>query len=137
LGEFLAIAVSLEHFSEKYNDNKCKLLGTCLDSATEKLLQENKSPARRLGSIDNRGSHFYIALYWAQELASQKEDLELANAFKSLSSSLKENEDLINEELIDAQSISQDIDGYYLPNEKLAEKAMRPSTTFNKMIDTF
>tara|TARA_Y100000385_G_scaffold69017_2_gene69068 strand:+ start:162 stop:2387 length:2226 start_codon:yes stop_codon:yes gene_type:complete len=137
LGEFLAIAVSLEHFSEKYNDNKCKLLGTCLDSATEKLLQENKSPARRLGSIDNRGSHFYIALYWAQELASQKEDLELANAFKRLSSSLKENEDLINEELIAAQSISQDIDGYYLPNEKLAEKAMRPSTTFNKMIDTF
>ena len=112
-------------------------MGTCLDSATEKLLQENKSPARRLGSIDNRGSHFYIALYWAQELASQKEDLELANAFKRLSSSLKENEDLINEELIAAQSISQDIDGYYLPNEKLAEKAMRPSTIFNKMIDTF
>ena len=137
LGEFLAIAVSLEHFSEKYGDNKCKILGTCLDNATEKLLQENKSPARRLGSIDNRGSHFYIALYWAQELANQNENIELANAFKPLSSSLKENEDLINEELIAAQNIPQDIDGYYLPNEKLAGKAMRPSATFNKMIDSF
>ena len=137
LGEFLAIAVSLEHFSEKYNDNKCKILGACLDNATEKLLQENKSPARKLGSIDNRGSHFYIALYWAQELANQNDDLELANAFKSLSTYLKANEEVINEELISVQSMSQDIGGYYLPNEKLAEKAMRPSATFNKIIDTF
>ena len=137
LGEFLALAVSLEHFSEKYNDNRCKLLGVCLDNATEKLLQENKSPARRLGSIDNRGSHFYIALYWAQELATQKDDLELADKFKSLASSLEENESVINDELIGAQRSAEDIDGYYFPNDKLAEKAMRPSKTFNNLIDSF
>ncbi len=137
LGEFLALAVSLEHFSEKYNDNRCKLLGVCLDNATEKLLQENKSPARKLGSIDNRGSHFYIALYWAQELATQKDDLELADKFKSLSSSLEENESVINDELIGAQRSAEDIDGYYFPNDKLAEKAMRPSKTFNNLIDSF
>ena len=137
LGEFLALAVSLEHFSEKYDDNRCKLLGVCLDNATEKLLQENKSPARKLGSIDNRGSHFYIALYWAQELATQKDDLELADKFKSLSSSLEENESVINDELIGAQRSAEDIDGYYFPNDKLAEKAMRPSKTFNNLIDSF
>ncbi|MBL17685.1 MAG: isocitrate dehydrogenase (NADP(+)) [Crocinitomicaceae bacterium] len=137
LGEFLALAVSLEHFSEKYNDNRCKLLGVCLDNATEKLLQENKSPARKLGSIDNRGSHFYIALYWAQELANQKDDLELADKFKSLSSSLEENESVINDELIGAQRSAEDIDGYYFPNDQLAEKAMRPSKTFNNLIDSF
>ena len=137
LGEFLALAVSLEHFSEKYDDNRCKLLGVCLDNATEKLLQENKSPARRLGSIDNRGSHFYIALYWAQELATQKDDLELADKFKSLASSLEENESVINDELIGAQRSAEDIDGYYFPNDQLAEKAMRPSTTFNNLIDSF
>jgi len=137
LGEFLALAVSLEHFSEKYNDNRCKLLGVCLDNATEKLLQENKSPARKLGSIDNRGSHFYIALYWAQELATQKDDLELADKFKSLASSLEENESVINDELIGAQRSAEDIDGYYFPNDKLAEKAMRPSKTFNNLIDSF
>ena len=137
LGEFLALAVSLEHFSEKYNDNRCKLLGVCLDNATEKLLQENKSPARKLGSIDNRGSHFYIALYWAQELATQKDDLELADKFKSLASSLEENESVINDELIGAQRSAEDIDGYYFPNDQLAEKAMRPSKTFNNLIDSF
>jgi isocitrate dehydrogenase len=137
LGEFLALAVSLEHFSEKYDDNRCKLLGVCLDNATEKLLQENKSPARRLGSIDNRGSHFYIALYWAKELATQKDNLELADKFKSLASSLEENESEINDELIGAQRSAEDIDGYYFPNDQLAEKAMRPSTTFNNLIDSF
>ena len=137
LGEFLALAVSLEHFSEKYDDNRCKLLGVCLDNATEKLLQENKSPARRLGSIDNRGSHFYIALYWAKELATQKDNLELADKFKSLASSLEENESVINDELIGAQRSAEDIDGYYFPNDQLAEKAMRPSTTFNNLIDSF
>ena len=137
LGEFLALAVSLEHFSEKYDDNRCKLLGVCLDNATEKLLQENKSPARKLGSIDNRGSHFYIALYWAQELATQKDDLELADMFKSLASSLEENESVINDELIGAQRSAEDIDGYYFPNDQLAEKAMRPSKTFNNLIDSF
>ena len=137
LGEFLALAVSLEHFSEKYSDEKCKQLGICLDNATEKLLQENKSPARRLGSIDNRGSHFYIALYWAQELAHQKNDAELAAAFKPLAIALAENENKINKELIGAQRSPQEIDGYFFPDEKLAEKAMRPSETLNTIIDTF
>ena len=137
LGEFLALAVSMEHFSEKYNDKSCKLLGSCLDKATEKLLLKGKSPARRLGSIDNRGSHFYIALFWAQELASQKEDLSLANKFKSLASDLESNESKINEELISAQKFPQEIGGYYFPNDDLAEKAMRPSETLNKLINSF
>jgi isocitrate dehydrogenase len=137
LGEFLALAVSMEHFSEKYNDKSCKLLGSCLDKATEKLLLEGKSPARRIGSIDNRGSHFYIALYWAQELASQKENLSLANQFKPFAAELKSNESKINQELISAQKHPQDIGGYFFPDDGLAEKAMRPSETLNKLINSF
>lgn len=137
LGEFLALAVSLEHFSEIYQDEKCKILGECLDNATEKLLQENKSPARRLGSIDNRGSHFYIAMFWAKELANQNKDESLANAFKNLANSLSNNEAQINEELISAQRKAEKLDGYYKPNDMLAEKAMRPSSTFNQIIDSF
>ena len=137
LGEFLALAVSLEHFAEKYGDEKCKILGMCLDLATEKLLQENKSPARRLGEIDNRGSHFYLALYWAEALANQNENKELAKTFTSLFSALNKNSDLINKELIDAQGNAQDVGGYYLPDNELASKAMRSSNTLNKIIDQF
>ena len=111
LGEFLALAVSLEHFAEKYGDEKCKILGMCLDLATEKLLQENKSPARRLGEIDNRGSHFYLALYWAEALAHQNENKELAKTFTSLFSTLNKNSDQINKELIDTQGNAQDVGG--------------------------
>ena len=137
LGEFLALAVSLEHFAEKYGDEKCKILGMCLDLATEKLLQENKSPARRLGEIDNRGSHFYLALYWAEALANQNENKELAKTFTSLFSALNKNSYRINKELIDAQGNAQDIGGYYLPDNELASKAMRSSNTFNQIIDHF
>ena len=137
LGEFLALAVSLEHFAEKYGDEKCKILGMCLDLATEKLLQENKSPARRLGEIDNRGSHFYLALYWAEALANQNENKELAKTFTSLFSTLNKNSDQINKELIDAQGNAQDLGGYYFPNIELASKAMRSSNTLNKIIDQF
>ena len=137
LGEFLALAISLEHFAEKYGDEKCKILGMCLDLATEKLLQENKSPARRLGEIDNRGSHFYLALYWAEALANQNENKELAKTFTSLFSALNKNSDLINKELIDAQGNAQDVGGYYLPDNELASKAMRSSNTLNKIIDQF
>ena len=137
LGEFLALAVSLEHFAEKYSDEKCKTLGMCLDHATEKLLQENKSPARRLGKIDNRGSHFYLALYWAEALVNQNENKELAKTFSSLYSSLNENADQINKELIDAQGSAQDVGGYYLPDNELASKAMRSSNTLNQIIDQF
>ena len=137
LGEFLALAVSLEHFAEKYGDEKCKILGMCLDLATEKLLQENKSPARRLGEIDNRGSHFYLALYWAEALANQNENKELAKTFTSLFSTLNKNSNQINKELIDAQGNAQDVGGYYLPDDELASKAMRSSNTFNQIIDQF
>ncbi|MEC7998338.1 MAG: NADP-dependent isocitrate dehydrogenase [Bacteroidota bacterium] len=137
LGEFLALAVSLEHFAEKYGDEKCKILGMCLDLATEKLLQENKSPARRLGEIDNRGSHFYLALYWAEALANQNENKELAKTFTSLFSTLNKNSDQINKELIDTQGNAQDVGGYYLPDDELASKAMRSSNTFNQIIDQF
>ena len=137
LGEFLALAVSLEHFAEIYKDEKCKILGECLDNATEKLLQENKSPARRLGSIDNRGSHFYIAMYWAIELANQKKDESLANAFKNLAKALSDNESKINEELISAQRKPEQLDGYFKLDDVLAEKAMRPSSTFNQIINSF
>ena len=135
LGEFLALAVSLEHFSEKYNDEKCKVLGSCLDIATEKLLEENKSPARKLGKIDNRGSHFYLALYWAEALANQNENKELAVVFSSLYDSLKQNAQQIDDELIAAQGQPQDVGGYYMPNDELASKAMRPSNTLNGIID--
>ena len=137
LGEFLALAVSLEHFAEKYGDEKCKILGMCLDLATEKLLQENKSPARRLGEIDNRGSHFYLALYWAEALANQNENKELAKTFTSLFSTLNKNSSQINKELIDTQGNAQDVGGYYLPDDELASKAMRSSNTFNQIIDQF
>ena len=137
LGEFLALAVSLEHFAEKYGDEKCKILGMCLDLATEKLLQENKSPARRLGEIDNRGSHFYLALYWAEALANQNENKELAKTFTPLFSTLNKNSDQINKELIDTQGNAQDVGGYYLPDDELASKAMRSSNTLNKIIDQF
>ena len=137
LGEFLALAVSLEHFAEKYGDEKCKILGMCLDLATEKLLQENKSPARRLGEIDNRGSHFYLALYWAEALANQNENKELAKTFTSLFSTLNKNSDQINKELIDTQGNAQDVGGYSLPDDELASKAMRSSNTFNQIIDQF
>ena len=137
LGEFLALAVSLEHFADKYNDEKCKTLGMCLDQATEKLLQENKSPARCLGKIDNRGSHFYLALYWAEALANQSENKELAKTFSSFYFSLNKNSDQIDKELIDAQGSAQDLGGYYLPNSELATKAMRPSNTLNQIIDYF
>ena len=113
LGEFLALAVSLEHFAEKYGDEKCKILGMCLDLATEKLLQENKSPARRLGEIDNRGSHFYLALYWAEALANQNENKELDKTFTSLFSTLNKNSEQINKELIETQGNAQDVGGYY------------------------
>ena len=137
LGEFLALAVSLEHFAEKYGDEKCKILGMCLDLATEKLLQENKSPARRLGEIDNRGSHFYLALYWAEALANQNENKELAKTFTSLFSTLNKNSDQIIKELIETQGNAQDVGGYYLPDNELASKAMRSSNTLNKIIDQF
>ena len=134
LGEFLALAVSLDHIAEKHSDNKCKILAESLDTATEKLLLENKSPTRKLGGIDNRGSHFYIAYFWAEALSLQEKDLELANIFKNIYNDFKSQEKLINKELIDSQGKSQDLKGYYLMDEKSAKSAMCPSESLNKLL---
>ena len=135
LGEFLALAVSLEHFSQVHNHPKAAIIGAALDDATEHFLLEKKSPSRKVKELDNRGSHFYLALFWAEALSNQEEDLELKLAFKKIHNQLKSNEDKIIEELISVQGQSVDIGGYYLPNEDKIQKAMRPSETFNAILD--
>ena len=134
LGEFLALAVSLEHLGTVFNNAKAKVIGAALDIATEKLLTENKSPTRRLGSTDNRGSHFYIALYWAQALANQEEDTELKAQFTEIAEKLATSEPDITKELLDAQGSAVDIGGYFQPDESKASAAMRPSATLNAIV---
>jgi isocitrate dehydrogenase len=134
LGEFLALAASFEHLAQKTDNPRAQILADTLDRATETLLNENKSPARRLGSIDNRGSHFYLAMYWAQELARQTADTDLARAFSGLAQRLTEQESTIVEELLAVQGSPTDIGGYYQPDPKKAEAVMRPSRTFNGAI---
>ncbi len=136
LGEFLALAVSLEDLAEKTNNPKAKVLAKTLDEATAKLLQNNKSPSRKVGELDNRGSHFYLALYWAEALAAQSDDADLKASFTDLSANLSSNETKIVEELNKAQGAAIDLGGYYRPDDALAEKAMRPSATFNSAIDS-
>jgi isocitrate dehydrogenase len=133
LGEFLALAVSLEHLGDTFDNPKAKVLGAAL--ATEKLLTENRSPTRRLGGIDNRGSHFYIALYWAEALAAQDDDPELKAHFAQLAEQLAANEAKIVEELLVVQKSPADIGGYYQPDAAKATAAMRPSATMNAIID--
>jgi isocitrate dehydrogenase len=137
LGEFLALAASLEHLSKAGDNKTAKILADTLDRANGKFLGSNKSPARKVGEIDNRGSHFYLAMYWAQELAAQKEDPGLAAKFTKVAKQLEENESKINSELISAQGKPQDVGGYYRPDPKKAAKAMRPSQTLNSIIDSF
>ncbi|MDC0118259.1 NADP-dependent isocitrate dehydrogenase [Schleiferiaceae bacterium] len=137
LGEFLALGVSLEHFAEKDGNEKAAVLSRTLDDATSKFLDTDKSPTRRLGGIDNRGSHFYLAMYWAQELAQQNDDAELKATFAPLAEALASNEDKIVEELIAVQGNPADIGGYYFMNDALAGTIMRPSNTLNKAIDNF
>jgi isocitrate dehydrogenase len=131
LGEFLALAVSLEHLGQTQDNPKALVLAETLDLATEKFLANDKSPARKVGQIDNRGSHFYLALYWAEGLASQTKDEELKTRFVPLAKALTENETKIVTELIGAQGKPQNIGGYYHPNDELAFAAMRPSQTLN------
>ena len=135
LGEFLALAVSLEHFSQVHNHPKAAIIGAALDDATEHFLLEKKSPSRKVNELDNRGSHYYLALFWAEALANQEADLELKLAFKKIYDQLKSNEDKIIGELIAVQGKSIDIGGYYLPDEEKIQKAMRPSETFNAILD--
>ena len=137
LGEFLALGVSLEHFAEKDGNEKAAVLSRTLDDATSKFLDTDKSPTRRLGGIDNRGSHFYLALYWAQELANQNDNAELKATFASLAATLTENERTIVEELIAVQGNAADIGGYYFMNDDKASAIMRPSQTLNQCIDSF
>ncbi|SHG24437.1 NADP-dependent isocitrate dehydrogenase [Flagellimonas flava] len=134
LGEFLALGVSLEFFGEKNQNKKASVLAETLDVATEKFLDNDKSPSRKVNELDTRGSHFYLALYWAEALAKQDEDAELKLLFSNISSQLTENEDTIAQELIDAQGSAVDIGGYYLPVADLASSAMRPSATFNSIL---
>ena len=136
LGEFLALQASLEHLAQTQGNEKAQVLADALDEANAKFLANDKSPARKVGEIDNRGSHFYLATYWAEALANQTKDAELASKFANLAKTLTEQEDKINAELIDAQGKAQDIAGYYFPNDELASKAMRPSATLNAAIDS-
>ncbi len=134
LGEFLALGASLEHLAQTYKNAKAQILAETLDTAIGKILEFNRSPARKVGQIDNRGSHFYLALYWAQALAAQNKDAELQAHFKPLAERLASNEAKINAELIGAQGKSVDLGGYYLPDSAKASAAMRPSATLNAAI---
>lgn len=136
LGEFLALAVSLEHFAEVNDNPKAAILGEALDNATTTLLMNGKSPSRKAGELDNRGSHFYLALYWAKELASQDKDAELKARFAEIASKLGENENKIVDELNSIQGNPADIGGYYSPDDSKADAAMRPSATLNSILDT-
>ena len=135
LGEFLALGASLEHLGQTLNNEKAIVLSETLDQANDAFLKNDKSPARKVGQIDNRGSHFYLALYWAQALAAQNKDAELKAIFTPIAKELTENEAAIDAELIGAQGKTQEIGGYYQPNPALVSKAMRPSTTFNTILD--
>ena len=125
------LAASFAKYAEVHDNSHARVLGETLDRATGTFLDENKSPARKVGSIDNRGSHFYLALYWAQELARQDDDSELAAAFKGLAETLAENEQTINDELIAVQGHPVDLGGYYRPDAEKVSSVMRPSQTFN------
>ena len=135
LGEFLALQASLEHVSQTQNNVKAQILADTLDAANDKFLDTDKSPGRKLGTIDNRGSHFYLAMYWAEALATQTADADLAAKFAPIAETMKANETTINEELIGSQGKPQDIGGYYKPNEEKTFAAMRSSKTLNEIVN--
>lgn len=135
MGEFFALVPSLEKYAEQASAPKAKVLAAALDQATTTFLMENRSPGRKLGSIDNRGSHFYLALYWAQELAKQEDDADLAALFAPVADSLSTHEETIVAELLEVQGRPADIDGYYRPDEQKAFEVMRPSQTLNRIVD--
>ncbi|MDX1364805.1 NADP-dependent isocitrate dehydrogenase [Arenibacter latericius] len=136
LGEFLALGVSLDYLGEKENNSKAVVLAEALDTATEQFLINDKSPSRKVNELDNRGSHFYLAMYWAKALAEQSEDQELKSIFTPIAEKLSNNEEEIVDQLNKAQGSAVDIKGYYFPDNDLISKAMRPSTTFNSILDT-
>ena len=134
LGEFLALQASLEHLAQTLNNSKAQVLADTLDEANAKFLENDKSPARKVGELDNRGSHFFLTLYWAQALANQNNDAELKAIFTPIANELTTNESKINQELIDSQGIKNDIGGYYKPNTDLLNAKMRPSKTLNEIL---
>jgi isocitrate dehydrogenase len=135
LGEFLALTVSLEHLANKYDNKRAQILSTTLDKAVAKHLDNNRGPSRKAGEIDNRGSHMFLAQYWAEQLAAQNEDDELKARFAEVAQQLKDNETKILAEIAAAEGKATDIGGYYMPDDALATKAMRPSATMNAIID--
>jgi isocitrate dehydrogenase len=136
LGEFFAIAASFEHLADTQSHARAKVLADTLDAATGQLLEHDKSPARKVGGLDNRGSHFYIALYWAQALAAQNQDTELKKIFAPVAEALTANEEKIVSELAAVQGSAIDVGGYYMPDDAKASVAMRPSATFNGILAT-
>lgn len=134
LGEFLALAASFEHLATRFDNPKAQVLADTLDRATGTFLNENKSPSRKVNELDNRGSHFYLAMYWAEELARQTEDAELAQAFQGVASELRANEETINAELLGVQGSPADLGGYYWPKPELVSGVMRPSATLNRIM---
>lgn len=137
LGEFLALGVSLEYNAEKESNPKAKILADALDKATEQLLTENRSPSRKAGELGNRGSHFYLAMYWAEQLAAQNANADLKAKFAPLANALKANEEEIVKELLASEGKAQDIGGYYLPDAVKVQAAMRPSKTFNEILNQY
>ena len=135
LGEFLALAVSLEHLGKKYDNKKALILAEALDDATDKFLANDKSPSRKVNELDNRGSHFFLAMYWAEAIANQDKDADLKAEFSQIAKTMEDNQEKILSELIDAQGSPVDIKGYYLPQEKLVNNEMRASETLNKIIN--
>ncbi len=136
LGEFLALAVSLEHLGSKYENAKAITLSETLDEATERFLNEGRSPSRKVNELDNRGSHFYLALYWAEALSTQKSNTELNIYFASIAKMMKDNQEKILQDLLDAQGSPVDIGGYYMPDEEMTKKAMRPCAKLNEILAT-
>ncbi|MGH2893094.1 MAG: NADP-dependent isocitrate dehydrogenase, partial [Solirubrobacteraceae bacterium] len=136
LGEFLALAVSLQMLADKTGNPRATILGDTLDRATGSVLEHNRSPRRGVGELDNRGSHFYLALYWARELADQPDDPELAERFAPLAERLEADEETIVSELSEVQGSAVELGGYYHPDSKKAAAAMRPSPTFNAALDS-
>jgi len=135
LGEFLALQASFEHLAQTQDNKKAQVLADALDEANAKFLATDKSPARKVGQIDNRGSHFYLAMYWAEALANQTADAEIASEFAPVAKAMQESEAKINEELIGAQGKPQDVGGYYHPDTEKTYAAMRPSATLNAIVD--
>ena len=135
LGELMALAASLEHLASTQDNAKAKVLADTLDAATGKLLQENRSPKEATGEIDNRGSHFYLSLYWADELATQEDDASLKSLFMPIAQAMKEQQNKIVEDLAEVQGNGVDMGGYYLPDDAMMMRIMRPSETFNAILD--